>query len=133
MIAWCRDFIAFGGPTYTPPRAKTIIKPTFCFFGSLRADSAGIGSVRIAMSVAMFMTAFPKQTGCSGKQYLLVMVLSQKYGTGLHMKIALTTLHMPYPTTMAKMIQHVRRIRVATKTRRYCRMMDILAKVSVAR
>jgi len=132
MIAWCRDFIAFGGPTYTPPSAKTIIKPIFCFFGNLRADSAGIGSARIAMSVAMFMAAFPSHTGCSGKQYPLAMVLSQKYGTGLHMKIALMTLHTPYSTTMAKMIQHVRHIRVATKIRRYCRIMDILVKVSVA-
>jgi hypothetical protein len=84
------------------------------------------------MSVAMFTAAFQNHTGCSGKQYPLAMVLSRKYGTGLHMKIALTTLHMPYPTTMAKMIQHVQRIRVATKIRRCCKIMNILVKVSVA-
>lgn len=65
------------GVTYTPPSAKTIIKPTFCFFGNLSAGNAGIGSVRIAMSVAMFMAAFPNQTGGSGKQYPLGIVFSR--------------------------------------------------------
>jgi hypothetical protein len=92
-------------------------------FGNLSVDNAGIGSVGIAISVAMFMAAFLNQTGCSSKQYPLGIVLSQKCGTGLHMKIALlTTLYMPYPTTIAKMIQHAR----------YCRIMEILVKVSVA-
>lgn len=84
------------------------------------------------MSVAMFMAAFPNHTGCSGKQYPLAIVFSEKYGTSLRMKIALTTLHMPYPTTMARTFQLVRRIHVATKIRIYCRIIDILVKVSVA-
>jgi hypothetical protein len=79
----------YGEATYTPPSAKTIIKPVFCFFGNLSVDNAGIGSAGIAISVAMFMAAFPNQTGCSSKQYPLGIVLSQKYGIGLHMKLVL--------------------------------------------
>jgi hypothetical protein len=111
---------------------KPSLNQSSAIFGNLSVDNAGVGSVGIAISVTMFMAVFPNQIGCSSKQYLLGIVLSQKYGTGLHMKIALlTTLYMPYPTTIAKMIQHARHIQVAIKIRRYCRIIEILVKVSV--
>ena len=47
--------------THNPPKAKIAIKQIFCFFGSLSADSTGIGRMRIIMSVSKFMAALKNQ------------------------------------------------------------------------
>ena len=46
---------------YKPPIAKTIIKPYFCFLGSCRDLSAGIGKTQIAISDKILKVALVNQ------------------------------------------------------------------------
>jgi hypothetical protein len=46
---------------------KPSLNQSSALFGNLSVDNAGIGSVGIAISVTMFIAAFPNQIGCSSK------------------------------------------------------------------
>ena len=54
---------------YKPPIAKTIIKPYFCFLGSRRDLSAGIGKIQIAMSDTMLKVALVNQNANRFRQW----------------------------------------------------------------
>ena len=67
---------------YKPPIAKTMIKKYFCFLGSCRDLSAGIGKMQIAISDTMLKVALVNQNAIKFTQWPPWVALSQKYATG---------------------------------------------------
>lgn len=108
-----------------------IISAIFCLFGMSMAIKAGIGIIRIARSVVMCILAFENHRPGLLKQKP-GRVGFQNLATGIQVKKALTTHHVPYTPKIVIITQQTMRIRRVGKTRKYCMRMDAFAQRTAA-
>lgn len=80
--------------THKPPRANMIIKATFCFRGKSTAIRAGMGMIRIAISVEICILALENHRLVLFKQKPCI-ESSQNLATGMQLRNALITAHVP--------------------------------------
>lgn len=91
-------------------------------------DNTGIGRPKIIKSVKMLKDALKNHMNFLSMQWPPGPPV-QKTDTGMQVRIVVTTVSMPYMLTKTKVAQQESRIERPTKTRRYCRMIDILMEV----
>lgn len=80
--------------THNPPRANISINATFCLLGISIDARAGIGIIKMAMSVVMCMAALENHNAGLFKQNPSI-VGSQNLATGMQFKNALITAQVP--------------------------------------
>lgn len=120
-----------GEVTYKPPSAKTQQHPTFCLSGKSNGFKAGIGMIRITISVIIFKDAFEYQSGLYARQWPGT-VGSQKRATGTQFKNALKMAQVPYTVIITPMMQQTMRIFLVGKTWKYWMMTEALAVTMAA-
>lgn len=107
------------------------ISAIFCLFGRSNVLSAGMGRIRIARSVVMCMLAFENHSPFMLRQYPGVSG-AQNLDTGMQLRNALTTAHVPYEASTKSIAQQAMRILFVGKTRKYCSRIEALAQMTAA-
>jgi len=93
--------------THNPPTAKISTSHIFCLIGMLSDQIVGIGRRRIAISVTMLSIALKSHEDCVSMKCPPLIERSKKKGTGVHMKIEVNNVVMPYARTIPIMAQHI--------------------------
>lgn len=107
------------------------MRAIFCFIGNLSAANPGVGISRIATSVVICMAAFENHKPVLLRQWPGIEG-SQNLATGIQLRNALITHHVPYVPSTPIITMQMIRIFLVANTRKYCIRMEAFAHRTAA-